>query len=163
MTRFARTLLAALRRPGVATLSLALSGASVPPPHAAAQDAPGPSIELVVEGLRGGGRVRAGAYRDAGTWLGEGTAVAICTPPVREGRASCTLRLPGPGPYAIAFYHDADDDGEMDRGVFGVPTEGYGFSRNVGGGLSAPSFREAAIEVGVGTAVRSVVRVRYGI
>jgi uncharacterized protein (DUF2141 family) len=73
------------------------------------------------------------------------------------------MTLPGPGSYAVALYHDANDDGRMDRGVFGVPTEGYGFSRNVGGGLSAPSFRDAALQVGADATVRTVVRIRYGI
>jgi uncharacterized protein (DUF2141 family) len=167
MTRSVRAHLTALpRRAAASLLSLALTAAGATLPGAEAQEsdvAGTPGIELVVEGLRGGGRVRAGAYRDASTWLGEGTAIAVCTPPVRAGRASCVLRVPGPGSYAIAFFHDADDDGEMDRGAFGIPTEGYGFSRNVGGGLSAPSFREAALEVGEDGPIRAVVRVRYGL
>lgn len=122
----------------------------------------GPRLELVVEGLRGAGHVRAGAYADAASWLGQHAAVN-CVSPVREGRSRCVFTLPRPGTYAIGFYHDADDDREMDTGVFGIPTEGYGFSRNVGGGLSAPSFASAALEVAENALVRTVSRVRYGL
>lgn len=122
----------------------------------------GPRLELVVEGLRGAGHIRAGAYADATSWLGQ-HAAANCISPVRDGRSRCVFSLPRAGTYAIGLYHDADDDREMDTGVFGIPTEGYGFSRNVGGGLSAPSFASAALEVAADALVRTVVRIRYGL
>ena len=140
------------------------AGAQDLPPARPTHGAPpaGPAIELVVEGLRGAGHVRAGAYGDARSWLGQ-TAAARCVAPVQAGRARCTMQLPSAGSYAIGLYHDADDDNELDRGVFGVPTEGYGFSRNVGGGLSAPGFAEAALQVAADALVRAVVRIRYGL
>jgi uncharacterized protein (DUF2141 family) len=147
----------------VATGVLAALGAAAPVADAQqASAARGPTIELLVEGLRGGGHVRAGAYADARSWLGP-TAASRCIAPVAEGRARCTIQLPSPGTYAIGLYHDADDDNELDRGVFGVPTEGYGFSRNVGGGLSAPGFSEAALQVTADVPVQAVVRIRYGL
>lgn len=150
-----------------AGLAVALGGAAGAPTLAqdSARPAPsesGPRIDLVVEGLRGAGHIRAGAYGDARSWLGQ-HAAARCVAPVRNGRAECTIVLPQAGAYAVGLFHDADDDGELDRGVFGVPTEGYGFSRNVGGGLSAPGFAEAALQVAADALVRAVVRIRYGL
>jgi len=149
---------------GLLAGSIAALASGAPGSSASAQDAEvgGPSIVMIVDGLRGGGRVRAGVYADESTWLGDAGVVARCTPLVRDGRAECTLQLPAAGTYAIALYHDADDDNELDRGLFGIPTEGYGFSRNAGGGLSGPSFRDAAVEVGPAQRVRSVIRARYG-
>ena len=34
------------------------------------------------------------------------------------------------GSYAIAVYHDSNGDGQLNRGMFGMPTEGYGFSND---------------------------------
>ncbi len=34
------------------------------------------------------------------------------------------------GNYAVAVYHDEDEDGKIDRYFFGMPSEHYGFSRN---------------------------------
>jgi len=53
-------------------------------------------------------------------------------------------KLP-PGRYAIIVYHDENDDGRLNESTWGVPTEGYGFSNNAQGFLSAPSFDAAAV------------------
>jgi uncharacterized protein (DUF2141 family) len=42
-------------------------------------------------------------------------------------------------------YHDENDDGRLDENSWGVPTEGYGFSNNAQGFLSAPSYDAAAV------------------
>lgn len=34
------------------------------------------------------------------------------------------------GNYAVAIYHDENEDGKIDRYFFGMPSEDYGFSRN---------------------------------
>jgi uncharacterized protein (DUF2141 family) len=164
MTSTSHRIVALCLLTGVALGGLGVSGAGVVAQERAPDVASpaGPAIEVVVEGLRGAGHVRAGAYADARSWLGQ-TAAARCVAPVHAGRARCVIQLPSAGTYAIGLYHDADDDNELDRGVFGVPTEGYGFSRNVGGGLSAPGFAEAALQVAADALVRAVVRIRYGL
>ena len=49
------------------------------------------------------------------------------------------------GRYAVIVYHDENDDGRLAENSWGVPTEGYGFSNNAQGFLSAPSFDAAAV------------------
>jgi len=64
-----------------------------------------------------------------------------------------------PGRYAVAIYHDEDGDGEFDKGLFGIPREGFGFSNGASAGLGgAPDFDEAAVTVeeAGGTAVIQV-------
>ncbi|MBZ9788173.1 DUF2141 domain-containing protein [Psychroflexus sp. CAK57W] len=48
-----------------------------------------------------------------------------------------------PGTYAIAVIHDENMNGELDSNLFGIPTEGYGFSSGAEVNMSAPSFSEA--------------------
>ena len=50
-----------------------------------------------------------------------------------------------PGRYAVIAFHDENDNGLLDANVFGVPTEGYGFSNDARGFLGAPSFDAAAV------------------
>lgn len=50
------------------------------------------------------------------------------------------------GTYAVKAYHDVDDDGELDRGAFGRPTEPYGFSNDARGRFGPPSFEAARFE-----------------
>ena len=49
--------------------------------------------------------------------------------------------------YSIAVFHDANNNGKLDKNMFGVPTEIYGFSNNARGTFSAPSFEAAAFEL----------------
>lgn len=49
--------------------------------------------------------------------------------------------------YALAVFHDENKNGILDKNIFGVPTEKYGFSNNARGIFSAPSFSEAAINL----------------
>lgn len=46
---------------------------------------------------------------------------------------------------AIAAYHDANDNGELDRNAIGIPSERYGFSADARGFTGPPTFEEAAI------------------
>jgi uncharacterized protein (DUF2141 family) len=38
--------------------------------------------------------------------------------------------LPAPGTYAVALFHDENDDHHLNTNALGIPTEGYGFSNN---------------------------------
>jgi uncharacterized protein (DUF2141 family) len=51
-----------------------------------------------------------------------------------------------PGRYAIQAFHDANDNGECDQGLFGIPREGVGFSNDAFTGLSRPKFDKAAFD-----------------
>jgi len=51
------------------------------------------------------------------------------------------------GEYAIAVYHDANDNQQLDRHAFGYPLEAYGFSRDARGKLGPPAFRDAAFKI----------------
>lgn len=46
------------------------------------------------------------------------------------------------GSYAIAIYHDANDNSICDTNFIGIPTESYGFSNNFKPTLSAPKFSQ---------------------
>jgi uncharacterized protein (DUF2141 family) len=46
------------------------------------------------------------------------------------------------GNYAIAVIHDLNNNSELDKNLFGIPTEGYGFSNNPATRFGMPSFDE---------------------
>jgi uncharacterized protein (DUF2141 family) len=47
------------------------------------------------------------------------------------------------GEFAVAVYHDENGNGKLDRHLFGVLTEPYGFSREATGRMGPPSFADA--------------------
>jgi uncharacterized protein (DUF2141 family) len=52
-----------------------------------------------------------------------------------------------PGHYAVIVFHDENNNAKLDRGLFGMPTEPYGFSNDARSFFGAPSFDAAAVEV----------------
>ena len=50
------------------------------------------------------------------------------------------------GIYAIAVYHDENNNGQFDR-LFAIPLEKYGFSNNAKVFLGPPTFKEASFQV----------------
>jgi uncharacterized protein (DUF2141 family) len=49
------------------------------------------------------------------------------------------------GNYAVAAFHDANGDGVLNRNRIGIPTEGFGFSRNPRIVTGPPRFSDSAI------------------
>jgi uncharacterized protein (DUF2141 family) len=60
--------------------------------------------------------------------------------PADADRVTFTTRLP-PGRYAAGVLHDENGNGDMDKNVAGIPTEGYGVTNN-----PKPRFRKATFE-----------------
>lgn len=87
--------------------------------------------------------------------------VAVCTPetfttkhcpfsgaaPAKPGSVVVGVDGVPPGRYAVQACHDEDGNGRLRRGLFGIPAEAIGFSRDARATLRAPSFEDAAIEV----------------
>lgn len=65
---------------------------------------------------------------------------------VGTGTATYRFELPH-GTYAIGLFVDANYNNEMDRNIFGVPKEQYGFSNDARGSFGPPSFKEASFTV----------------
>jgi len=47
-----------------------------------------------------------------------------------------------PGKFAFKYFHDQNNNEELDTNWIGIPTEGYGFSNNAEGTFGPPSFKE---------------------
>ena len=48
------------------------------------------------------------------------------------------------GTYAISLFHDLNDNGYLDTGNMGIPTEDYGFSNNAQPVMGPPSFAKCS-------------------
>ena len=47
-----------------------------------------------------------------------------------------------PGSYALSVIYDEDEDGELDTGLFGIPTEAIAFSNQATSRFGPPSFEQ---------------------
>jgi uncharacterized protein (DUF2141 family) len=57
------------------------------------------------------------------------------------------------GRYAVAVGHDVNGNQRVDTNFVGMPTEQWGVSRNARPRLRAPTFEEAAFDIGSGSTV----------
>jgi uncharacterized protein (DUF2141 family) len=64
-------------------------------------------------------------------------------------------------PTAISAFIDVDEDEELARGLFGIPTEPWGFSNNLTPFFGAPRFEDAVIDVRAPSTVTNI-RIRGG-
>ena len=65
------------------------------------------------------------------------------------------------GEYAISLFVDSNGNKKIDKNFFGIPKEQYGFSNNVMGRMSAPSFDQAKFMV-TGPTIQNI-KLRIGI
>ena len=66
----------------------------------------------------------------------------------RRGTLAVVLKNLPEGGYAVVAYHDENGNGELDRNVLGIPTEGHAFSNDATGFMGPPPFSEASVSVG---------------
>ena len=112
--------------------------------------ASGGDLEITVEGVNGdAGKVMVALHAESDSEGFPDVKGAIAAQWARA--APGTLRfvfldLP-PGRFAIAVFHDENDNNELDANILGIPSEGTGFSRNAHGSFGPPSFSDAAVEI----------------
>ncbi|WP_051378914.1 DUF2141 domain-containing protein [Derxia gummosa] len=136
--RPARRLVAALP---VAALALA---ASLAAPAARAAD-----LTVDIDGAASQkGHLAVAVYDRAERFPEEGAHVVAQRVAPLAGRTSVTFRNLAPGNYAVAVYHDENDNEKLDKGMFGIPKEPYGFSNDARGRAGPPDFRDARIALG---------------
>lgn len=71
-------------------------------------------------------------------------AARLLNLPAQKGLVEFSLHGLARGQYAIAVYHDENNDGQLNTNLLGIPQEGYAFSNNVRPKFSAPSFQQTA-------------------
>jgi len=65
-----------------------------------------------------------------------------------KGKVVVVFKNIPPGTYAVSTFHDANSNKKMDKSFFGIPKEGYGFSRDARGTFGPPSFAKASFYIG---------------
>jgi uncharacterized protein (DUF2141 family) len=63
---------------------------------------------------------------------------------IRKTQARCDFEDIPPGTYAIGVIHDENMNGKLDTNFLGIPTEGYGFSKDAKALIRVPSFSAAS-------------------
>jgi uncharacterized protein (DUF2141 family) len=98
-------------------------------------------LTVVVDGIKEQkGKLMIGIYNSDSTFMKKtykGYAAEVT-----DTSMEFTIELPE-GEYAISLYHDVNENNKLDTAIFGIPTEGYGFSNNAKGFMGPPSFEKS--------------------
>jgi uncharacterized protein (DUF2141 family) len=80
--------------------------------------------------------------------------------PAHPGTVTVVIEHVPPGEWAVQAFHDENGNKEIDQGLFGIPKEGVGFSRDAHIVLGPPKWRDAVFTHG---AERQVIgfKLRY--
>jgi len=81
--------------------------------------------------------------------------------PAQVGTTIVRIEHVPPGKYAAQAYHDENSNGKVDRGLFGIPLEGVGFSNDAKLRRRGPSFEDAAFDFGGRPGERITLRLRH--
>jgi uncharacterized protein (DUF2141 family) len=89
-------------------------------------------LQISVSGIRSAkGNITITIYPDEPSHFLDGAyKVARQQLPITLPVTNACFSLPVPGYYAVALFHDENDNHHLDTNALGVPTEGYGFSNN---------------------------------
>ena len=87
----------------------------------------GPAVRVTVRGIKSStGKIRLQSYRATkADWLAKGKWINRIEVPARKGAMTFCVPVPGPGSYAIAARHDANDNNETD-----ITADGGAMSNN---------------------------------
>jgi uncharacterized protein (DUF2141 family) len=107
-------------------------------------------VDLTVEGFESAkGQALVSLYLSDSGWPGDATkAFATRTVPIDDDlRAEVEFDDVPAGPFAVSVVHDKNDNRKLDKGLFGIPREPYGFSRDARSTFHAPSFADARLKI----------------
>ena len=103
---------------------------------------------VIVTGLRSQkGNVHIALYDDPDRFPDPDGMIFKVEVPIVNGMARHKFAGLAPRRYAVAAYHDENDNDEFDQGFLGIPLEDYAFSNNAPVFLGPPSYVDAAFAV----------------
>jgi uncharacterized protein (DUF2141 family) len=122
----------------------------------------GPRLYITATGARSvAGNITFTLYgADPARFLAHKGKLALIHVPLSSTEAVGCFVVSAPGVYAVAIYHDENNDHHFGRTLVGLPAEGYGFSNNARIFLAPPSFRSVQFPVGPGE-THIAIKLRY--
>ncbi|MDR2804024.1 MAG: DUF2141 domain-containing protein [Dysgonamonadaceae bacterium] len=102
-------------------------------------------LTLIVEGIEEpSGQLMVGLY-DKESFMKKPVAVQMVK--VNAETVVVVFENVPSGEYALSLFQDENSNGKLDAGLFGIPTEKYGFSNNAKGKYGPPSYEACRFTV----------------
>lgn len=128
-------------------------GTAAPAPGAEVKASDG-EIRFKFVNLKDKGVVRCALYAAPQDYMKKSFREVVGT--VSGGHAVCVFAHIAPGTYSMASFHDENNNDKLDTGIFGIPTEGLGFSNNAKGSMGPPKYKDASFAFPGGALVQDL-------
>jgi uncharacterized protein (DUF2141 family) len=102
--------------------------------------------------VKEGGKIKIGIYDSKGFPL-LGKEIDGIDIEVKGTSVTYVFKNIPAGKYAIAAFQDSNVNGELNKNMFGVPKEPYGFSNNKYGRFGPPNFEDVSFDVKEDTSI----------
>ena len=93
------------------------------------------------------GYIQIGLYNTEDSFLDYNKTFMSQSSKAKEGTIEYTFTNVPEGTYAIAVWHDENNNEELDKNFFGIPKEDYGFSLNKSGSLGPPDYKDVSFKL----------------
>ncbi len=105
------------------------------------------TLEITIPNIKVTNRaIRVAVYKNSSDFLEDkGIFMSKEIIPAKVGIFKLSLNDLSYGEYVIAIYQDVNNNGKLDKNIFGAPSEPYGFSQNFKPKFSAPKFNDCMI------------------
>ena len=107
------------------------------------------NITLNITGIKSAkGQMVVSVFKDNQTFKDEkpATKLQFSKAAITNGTLTVSITLE-PGTYGIALMDDENSNGKMEKNMFGIPKEGFGFSNFYLSGMSRPVFNDFKFDV----------------
>lgn len=103
------------------------------------------TLQLQIENIQEKkGAIKVAIFNSEETFLIDDAVYLINSTPVNQNNSVTIHFSEMPyGTYTAAIFHDVNDNEELDKNIFGVPKEPYGFSNNARSKWGAPKYEAA--------------------
>ncbi len=107
------------------------------------------SLEVTVKGFKSEkGMAAVAVFKDASSFPTKAEkAVAMLRVPISGGIATAKFDGLSPGTYAVAAYHDLNNNSKLDANFIGIPKEPVAASKDAKGRMGPPAFKDASFEI----------------
>ncbi|GAB5379320.1 MAG: DUF2141 domain-containing protein [Aliiglaciecola sp.] len=104
-------------------------------------------IDFLIDGVKAGdGKIYVQLFKGK-TNYESGNAEAATVVSALDGKATVSFHNLDTGEYALRYFHDENNNGEMETNLLGMPTEGYGFSNSAKPNFGPVSYEEIMFEL----------------
>ncbi len=116
-------------------------------------------IQVAIENIRGNeGKVYVALYEAGSEFPKDKHYVKRQFKNARRGEINFIFDQIPTGEYAIAVFHDLNDNVKLDTNLFGIPKEPYGFSNNFRPRLAPPKFSDCAVSINKDVNIRIKIK-----